>query len=713
MNIKTRIIDIMIFLHDLKTPITIAEISKKFNVSKRTIRYDLEEIKILSKKYDFALISKQGVGIYIKNKNSLNKFIKNFDDKNLSIEKTDRVFLILFKLFQTFEPIKINDLEEITKVSKSTISNDLDVVEYWLRNKKINLIRKQNFGILIDGEENDIRHAFTSLIYETGKNEKIIKLLNNLNKDYIKEKFFKNDTLNFFNELINGIDIFEVEYIIKKYIKKYKFDISFDDYASLIIHLCFSIKRIKNGKIIKYENSMINDLITKKELEIINKISDDSENFFEISIPQEERFFLAFHLLGAKKDIIPLNKDGVNEDFLFLAKEMCKIVDDYFKINLIHDNELIKGLAIHLMAAANRIKFNLPLHNPLLPEIKNKYSEIYEASIIASKIFMAYLNKNVEENEIGYIALHFGASIEKNYKNEGNFLKVILVCSSGIGTTNILKSRLLNEFNNIKIINTVPVREINKYYKQDIDLILSTFDIHENNFPNLKVSPLLSNEDISKIRSIIMKRKNMLNIRKKNISFNEKISKNDLLKILKNNIDDENTYIKIKNIIKEENYNKTNNYELTLKNLLNIKLIKKINTIKNWEDAVFKSGELLLKEEFIVKEYIQTCIKIIKENGPYSVISKHVALIHASSKDGVLKPGISMLIIKNGVKFNSKNDPVKIVFTFCAKDKNEDLKAITDILKLLNDKNFINYMISFKNTNEILKYIQNYDYTKN
>ncbi|MEJ7466997.1 hypothetical protein, partial [Staphylococcus warneri] len=45
-------------------------------------------------------------------------------------------------------------------------------------------------------------------------------------------------------------------------------------------------------------------------------------------------------------------------------------------------------------------------------------------------------------DELSYITLHFASAIERISKRSGQAIKVILLCGSGVGTSQLLKSRL-------------------------------------------------------------------------------------------------------------------------------------------------------------------------------------------------------------------------------------------------------------------------------
>ena len=53
-----------------------------------------------------------------------------------------------------------------------------------------------------------------------------------------------------------------------------------------------------------------------------------------------------------------------------------------------------------------------------------------------SNVFRYEYNVNITEEDIGYIEIHFAASLERDIMN--NSIKAIIVCSSGVGTAEML-----------------------------------------------------------------------------------------------------------------------------------------------------------------------------------------------------------------------------------------------------------------------------------
>ena len=108
-----------------------------------------------------------------------------------------------------------------------------------------------------------------------------------------------------------------------------------------------------------------------------------------------------------------------------------------------------------------------------------------------------------------------------------------------------------------------------------------------------------------------------------------------------------------------------------------------VDSIDNWEDAIKKGAELLIENKCIEPRYVDNIIKNIKESGPYIVLGDGMAMSHARPEDGVIKNGITLLKIKNGVDFDEKNK-IFLLFTLAA-ENNDNQELMEEIADLLNE----------------------------
>ena len=108
---------------------------------------------------------------------------------------------------------------------------------------------------------------------------------------------------------------------------------------------------------------------------------------------------------------------------------------------------------------------------------------------------------------------------------------------------------------------------------------------------------------------------------------------------------------------------------MMLKDLTDEKLIRLNIEAADWEEAIRKSAQPLIDEHKVKPSYVDDMITGVKENGPYIVLTKHVALPHARPESGALESAIGIATLKTPVVFgNEANDPVKYLFCLSAKD---------------------------------------------
>lgn len=143
-----------------------------------------------------------------------------------------------------------------------------------------------------------------------------------------------------------------------------------------------------------------------------------------------------------------------------------------------------------------------------------------------------------------------------------------------------------------------------------------------------------------------------------------------------------------------------------LKDLTNEKLVKLNIQAIDWEDAVRKSAQPLIDEGKVKQAYVDDMIVGVKENGPYIVLTKHVALPHARPESGALESAIGIATLETPVEFGNKaNDPVKYLFCLSAKDNSEHLNALAELASMFEDEEFFKLLDNAKDGKEIMDYI--------
>lgn len=130
-------------------------------------------------------------------------------------------------------------------------------------------------------------------------------------------------------------------------------------------------------------------------------------------------------------------------------------------------------------------------------------------------------------------------------------------------------------------------------------------------------------------------------------------------------------------------------------------------SVSDWKDALRKTGELMLKQDAIEPRFIDAMINLCINYNAYIVIAPGIALGHARPEDGAKKPCLTLMTLKDPVKFgHPTNDPVDLVLGLCCPDHKSHIKALAQLAEILMDKNKLAAFRNAKTKETILEIIR-------
>ena len=107
----------------------------------------------------------------------------------------------------------------------------------------------------------------------------------------------------------------------------------------------------------------------------------------------------------------------------------------------------------------------------------------------------------------------------------------------------------------------------------------------------------------------------------------------------------------------------------------------------SWQAAVELCGGLLVESGVAEERYVPAMVRTVEELGPYVVIAPGVAIPHARPEDGAIKPGISVLILREPVEFGSEeNDPVDLLFGFATTGSDAHVEIIRALAEFIGEQ---------------------------
>ncbi|MGL4450367.1 MAG: BglG family transcription antiterminator [Sarcina sp.] len=450
-------------------------------VSSRTVKRDIKEvIEVLEVNGATLDTSNQGYKILVNNEKRYNKYInKIFKSGDIISVKKDNVNKIV-EMVLTNKFINQDRISDELFISRSTLSKLMTKVKSILTQYDILLNNKPHYGYVIEGNEVAIRNCMVKYLSDND-NENNIRISEFLYGFSEKKcnKLLEEITTIFKVQELNKTDI-EISYITR--------------------YLIVSVFRCKNEFSINLDgniNISLDNIIIKSSKLIAVKAYEA----FGVKLTFEDIIYIAYIIGNNSIDIKEKNNKEVS--FKNIVIHCLEEINKIYGVNFFIDDILVKGLVSHLYTSCSRYYLNATLGNPLISMIKSKYIEAYNYSILCSKIFNKCYNIKISEEEIGYIALHFAASLERDIMN--NNIKIIIICSSGIGTAELIKSRIIKKMPNISVVGVHPAYMLDVLELDNIDLVISTVNVSDINIEKeiINISPLLLNEDIEKINEYI------------------------------------------------------------------------------------------------------------------------------------------------------------------------------------------------------------------
>lgn len=616
---------ILKYLIDNERFVAVRDLAEMYKVSERSIRYDLDAIDYDVKKNGLALDrhKQRGVRLVLPKEERdrwLNRLAGEPDYSNrLSAE--ERRNTILGVLFHQHRPVSSTDLADLLHVSRRTVVKDLKRVEAWLEQHQLSLTYVQNKGFRITGSERDVRMALADLVSKQPH-------------DY-RDFPFKMTGL-----ADEHLDV--VRDAVFEHVRTLPYELTDSSLDGLIFHIAVALQRLRKGHEITMPERELAELKSTEEFKVSRSIAKSIASGLNVPIPEAEAGYMTLHLLGAKLVHKHFPVSGSLEEPVkrFIQETGARLGTDLTK-----DRQLIQGLMIHLRPTLYRLKFNLRLNNPLKDEIMHEYTPIVEAIDHSVSILEDAFHTSFNDDERAYLALHIGAALERQSVAAERKQRILLVCGSGVGTAQLLLSRIRRYFPDLEIVDTRPLYHVTPEWLQQeqVDWIISTIPIHGLPVPHIVVNPFLTVQDRQKITSLLQHA--------------------------------------------QENQAEERMAGPVLEDVLAPELIRLDVEVENWQEAVRQAGQLLVDHNQVEPRYVDAMVHMVEENGPYIVIDKGVAMPHARPEDGVKSLGLSLLRLSNPVNFgHEKNDPVKLVIGLSSVDAEMHLNALRQLARLLSDK---------------------------
>ena len=106
----------------------------------------------------------------------------------------------------------------------------------------------------------------------------------------------------------------------------------------------------------------------------------------------------------------------------------------------------------------------------------------------------------LKEDDICDLALYVGAALKRKKANSLQlYPTVVIVCGSGMSTSQFIEAKIHLAFPNVIIKDTVPLLKTHELNKDDQDFVISTVPLQLEDIEVVVVSPMLGKSDMNRL----------------------------------------------------------------------------------------------------------------------------------------------------------------------------------------------------------------------
>lgn len=484
--LKARQAEMLKALITASVPLDLDFFKDKFEKQDRTIRYDLGELKevCVRHKIEICYLTKQGYYIPAAQKTKASKLLVQCEitsrmglGDSSEEERFERLYLYLFV---QKDYITAEKLAAAYYISRSTLSRILGKMEEWFGHTVSLKVRKAS-GYRLEGDEMALRRLAVRILAARFKGS------------YTAEDWFMLLPPELKGKLMLR-DIEELSQSIHRLNSRYNVWISNASYLNLLCYCMVRRLRLRMGCVVgetaagenggSYADMLLEELsdpgkgTSQGELEAFTQILQENGIYIQKGFVEEAR------LTGTIHKVLSYIEEKRGKDSFHLEA----LYQDLFE----HLRNFLN------LSAQGRAEEENPY---VLEEVREHYYSYYQLARDCGEIIQREMNLPYQELEICYLAVYL---YKNSLQTERTGKNVLVVCATGKGLSHLLTLRIKNVFPMLNVAGQISPWQLSKVSDlKDVDFVISTIPLENKLVPVIKISRILSEEDIKRIRDFL------------------------------------------------------------------------------------------------------------------------------------------------------------------------------------------------------------------
>ena len=486
-NLVKKIIRTLLDVHDYMTA---DELARIVNVSVSSIKHNIKDVREELKKYDIELLSipRKGFCLDIDN-NQRALTLQEIDNANSPDSFSFRKNYILDTLFQYNSVYTIQLFADELYVSRSIIRKDLQYITNILERHDLTLMKKRNYGIVIEGNEFNIRQAMIEHNIKKYSVSDSFELPEDLDRRFDSKKY------SYFRNTYENIDMSKILTAVQKLEEELDITFSDDSFYQLLEYIIVSLIRMKNEKFITSQKP-------ESSLELNESCFTAAQNLFNSIVKAEtaglelESTYLAARLMVYRT--CTSNIFSSNKYYKNIAKKFISGIGGVIgETTLSQKNHLIRDIAAFYEIIKFRNDYQIITWNDIHHDIKERFASLYGMCLAQLHDIEDELNVDFTQDDVAWIVLLLHNTIVETVKSK----EAVLITASDKQTSRYMANKLMEK------IMGLDVKEISHYknfkMKKSLKppLIITTVALNINN--SAFISKEVNEDDIELIQKKI------------------------------------------------------------------------------------------------------------------------------------------------------------------------------------------------------------------
>lgn len=470
---NNRLNELLQILSEATSSISSTTLARMLGISERTVRNyiktlnDNGKVTIISSREGYRLQD----GVY--------------DRENTPSEKEARIWRVLSDLLTNKEGINAFDEADSLFVSASTVINTIFpqiksvVKEYELS------IESRKYQFFLKGSEQNKRRLIGHIA--TGDSYGFFST-----RDALEQLFPQQD--------IHGImqELYKICQEARIYLNDYSLN-------NLLVHILIILIRLKSDDNLREmetnisADELLGTLYDKDEIvALADMISANYMQNYGIQIPERDyQQILILIALSVEHEVVDI-QSVISHEFLCNVASILSMVSQRY-CTPEFENDFVLQFALHIYYAYQRCACQMGYPNPIGSQLKKDYAPIYDMAVFFVHEFSNIYQVMFKEDEIAFIAFHFGAFLENNKQN-----KELITCAIVVEFYHTFSKKLVNDIGaafqeRLIIMEVLPLSRFLQY-PPNCDLVISTLPIETSGRHTVRVNPILTKQNRDDIR---------------------------------------------------------------------------------------------------------------------------------------------------------------------------------------------------------------------